>query len=199
MIARFEAPMLLILRCPSASRWYARHLGRVVPYRGFDKTDGWVSTEPGGYTNFVRHEDATLVTTTFTAEEVAHWPWSHVPRKMMESVKPKHVAQAKPLLPCGCSMICIGDDYCEGKARMRVQRAKAKGQSHAHSWTEAAVNIAVGFAVSVVITALVLPAYGHHVTLSENLQITAIFTVASLLRSYALRRLFNHITTREPA
>jgi hypothetical protein len=183
MSARFEAPMLLIENCADASRWYARHLGRVVPYRGFDKKDGWVSTEPGGYTNFVRAEDAALVNVTFTAAEAAHWPWSHVPRKMMESVKPKHVAQAKPLAQ---------------PARSTTER-QAKGQSHAHSWTEAAVNIAVGFAVSVVITALVLPAYGHHVTLSDNLQITAIFTVASLLRSYALRRLFNHITTREPA
>jgi hypothetical protein len=187
MSARFEAPMLLIENCADASRWYARHLGRVVPYRGFDKKDGWVSTELGGYTNFVRAEDAALVNVTFTAAKAAQWPFSHVPRKMMESVKPKHAAQAKPLAQPARS------------TTERQAKGQSKGQSHAHSWTEAAVNIAVGFAVSVVITALVLPAYGHHVTLSENLQITAIFTVASLLRSYALRRLFNHITTREPA
>ena len=187
MSARFEAPMLLIEHCADASRWYARHIGQVVPYRGFDKTDGFISTEPGGYTNFVRAEDAALVTETFFAAEAAHWPWSHVPRKMMESVKPKDVAQAKPLAQPARS------------TTERQAKCQSKGQSHAHSWTEAAVNIAVGFAVSVVITALVLPAYGHHVTLSENLQITAIFTVASLLRSYALRRLFNHISTREPA
>ena len=45
--------------------------------------------------------------------------------------------------------------------------------------------------VSVALTAVVLPAYGHAVTFSQNLQITAIFTVASILRSYALRRWFN--------
>lgn len=71
------------------------------------------------------------------------------------------------------------------------------GQTRAHSCAEAVVNIAVGFGVSVVITAIVLPAYGHPVSLTENLQITLIFTVASLLRSYALRRFFNHLTTQK--
>jgi hypothetical protein len=177
MSARFEAPMLRILHCADASRWYARHLGRVVPYRGFDKKDGWVSTEPGGYTNFVRAEDATLVTTTFTAEEAAHWPWSHVPRKMMESVKPKHVAQAKPLAQ---------------PARSTTER-QAKGQSHAHSWAEAVVNIVIGFAASMVIQALVLPAMGHHITIEENFLVTCIFTVVSLIRGYLIRRLFIRI------
>jgi membrane protein implicated in regulation of membrane protease activity len=64
-------------------------------------------------------------------------------------------------------------------------------QTRLSSLIEACINVAIGFVVSVVITALVMPAYGHHVTLSQNLQITAIFTVASIARAYAVRRWFN--------
>lgn len=86
----------------------------------------------------------------------------------------------------------------ERKAREQQARQamQAKGQSHTHSWLEAVANIVVGFAVSLVITAIVLPAFGHHITLAENVAMTSIFTVASLARSYALRRIFNRITTR---
>lgn len=82
----------------------------------------------------------------------------------------------------------------ERKAREQ-QATQAKGQSHTHSWFEAVANIVVGFAVSLVITAYLLPAFGHHITLAENVAMTSMFTVASLARSYALRRFFNHITT----
>jgi hypothetical protein len=70
------------------------------------------------------------------------------------------------------------------------------GQSRAHSMAEAVANIAVGFLVSVVITAWLLPAMGHQVSLSENVLMTSVFTVASLLRSFAIRRAFNHLHTR---
>lgn len=63
-------------------------------------------------------------------------------------------------------------------------------QSRLGSMVETVVSIAIGFCVSMVLTALVLPAYGHNVTLGQNLQITAIFTVASVLRGYFVRRLF---------
>lgn len=64
-------------------------------------------------------------------------------------------------------------------------------QTRLGSLIEAVINVAIGFVVSVALTAIVLPAYGHAVTFSHNLQITTIFTVASILRSYALRRWFN--------
>ena len=72
-------------------------------------------------------------------------------------------------------------------------------QSRLSSLTETVVSIAIGFFVSVVITAVVMPAYGHNVTLGENLQITAIFTVASIVRGYYVRRLFNRIGSRRHA
>ena len=58
------------------------------------------------------------------------------------------------------------------------------------SLAEAVASTAVGFAVSVVLTALVLPAYGHAVTIGDNVQITAIFTAASIARGYWVRRMF---------
>lgn len=65
-------------------------------------------------------------------------------------------------------------------------------QTRLGSLIEACINVAIGFVLSVAITAMVLPAYGHAVTLGENLQITSIFTVASIARSYFLRRWFNN-------
>ena len=64
-------------------------------------------------------------------------------------------------------------------------------QSRLSSLVEAVINTAIGFVISLALTAMVLPAYGHAVTLAQNLQITSIFTIASILRSYALRRWFN--------
>lgn len=64
-------------------------------------------------------------------------------------------------------------------------------QSRLSSLIEAVINVAIGFFISLALTAVVLPAYGHAVTFGQNLQITAIFTVASIARSYCVRRWFN--------
>ena len=64
-------------------------------------------------------------------------------------------------------------------------------QTRLSSLIEAIINVAIGFVISLILTALVLPAYGHAVTWSQNLQITGIFTISSILRSYAVRRWFN--------
>lgn len=63
-------------------------------------------------------------------------------------------------------------------------------QSRLSSLIEAVINVAIGFFISLALTAVVLPAYGHAVTFGQNLQITAIFTVASIARSYCVRRFF---------
>jgi hypothetical protein len=49
----------------------------------------------------------------------------------------------------------------------------------------------VGYAVAVLTQVMAFPLFGLHATLSDNLLIGGIFTCASLVRSYALRRLFN--------
>lgn len=64
-------------------------------------------------------------------------------------------------------------------------------QTRLGSLIESLINVLIGFGISLVLTAVVLPAYGHAVTLADNLQITLIFTVSSIARSYLLRRFFN--------
>lgn len=56
---------------------------------------------------------------------------------------------------------------------------------------EAASNTAIGFVLSMITWQLVALGFGIPMPIGENLQITGIFTVVSLTRSYLLRRLFN--------
>ena len=64
-------------------------------------------------------------------------------------------------------------------------------QSRRLSAVEAIVSTAIGFGVSLALTFTVLPAFGYDVTAPDAWGITAIFTAASIARSYAVRRLFN--------
>ena len=64
------------------------------------------------------------------------------------------------------------------------------------SMLESIVNVLVGYGVAVVTQMLVFPAFGLHVTLEQNLQMGAVFTLASIVRSYALRRGFETLRVR---
>jgi hypothetical protein len=64
-------------------------------------------------------------------------------------------------------------------------------QSRKMSALEAITSTAIGFGVSLAAGAVVFPAFGWHLTLGENLSVTAIYTVISIVRGYAVRRLFN--------
>lgn len=66
-------------------------------------------------------------------------------------------------------------------------------QSRTHSVIEACANTASGAVVSYCLGLIVYPAFGFAVTPAQNVTITAIFTVASILRSYAWRRAFNKL------
>jgi hypothetical protein len=63
-------------------------------------------------------------------------------------------------------------------------------QSRAMSLVEAVANVVVGYGVAVVTQILIFPIFGLHTTLAQNLKIGVIFTVVSIARSFALRRLF---------
>ena len=69
-------------------------------------------------------------------------------------------------------------------------------QSRTMSLLEAVANVIVGFGVAVVTQFLVFPLFGLHTTLEQNLTIGAIFTVVSIARSFALRRLFEAVRMR---
>jgi len=64
-------------------------------------------------------------------------------------------------------------------------------QSRSMSATEVVTSTTIGFAVSWVLTLTILPAFGYAVTVNHSIGITAIYTAASVLRSYAVRRAFN--------
>lgn len=64
-------------------------------------------------------------------------------------------------------------------------------QSRTHSFIESLVNVALGMVISMALQVVVFPAFGHAFTLAQNVGITIIFTVASIVRSYVVRRWFN--------
>lgn len=65
------------------------------------------------------------------------------------------------------------------------------------SLVEALVNVAVGYGVALAVQLAVFPIFGMRVSLGDNLLIGAIFTVASIARSYALRRAFEALRVRD--
>ncbi len=69
-------------------------------------------------------------------------------------------------------------------------------QSRLMSLVESAANVFVGYGVAVVTQILIFPIFGLHTTLAQNLKMGAIFTVVSIARSFALRRVFEAIRMR---
>lgn len=66
-------------------------------------------------------------------------------------------------------------------------------QTRIGSLIESAINVSIGYAVALVSQIAVFPMFGIHVPIGTNLAIGAIFTVISIARSYAVRRLFNRL------
>ena len=64
-------------------------------------------------------------------------------------------------------------------------------QSRAMSAVEAVTNVLVGYGIAVVTQVLVFPLFGLTASLGDNLPLGIVFTAVSLIRSYALRRVFN--------
>ena len=58
------------------------------------------------------------------------------------------------------------------------------------SMVESLTNVAVGYGVAVGMQVMLFPMFGLVVSLGENLLIGAVFTGASIARSYSLRRVF---------
>ena len=66
-------------------------------------------------------------------------------------------------------------------------------QTKKQSIIEVIANTVVGLIISVGVSVLLFPLMGIPVTFGENLGITLIFTVISLVRSFVMRRIFNKI------
>ena len=63
-------------------------------------------------------------------------------------------------------------------------------QSRRMSLIEAITNVTLGYGLAVIAQIVVFQWYGLDVSIGDNLAIGAVFVGISLLRSYALRRLF---------
>jgi membrane protein CcdC involved in cytochrome C biogenesis len=72
-------------------------------------------------------------------------------------------------------------------------------QSRLMSLVESLVNVLVGYGVAVATQMVVFPIFDLAVTVTENLLIGLIFTVVSIVRSYALRRGFEALRVRQSA
>jgi hypothetical protein len=64
-------------------------------------------------------------------------------------------------------------------------------QSRWMSFVESVTNIVVGYGLAVLTQIMVFPLFGLHASLGENFLLAALFTCISLIRSFAIRRLFN--------
>jgi hypothetical protein len=69
-------------------------------------------------------------------------------------------------------------------------------QSRTESLIEAALNIGSGFVLSLVVWQILAGWYGIPMPLTRNLEITSIFTLVSLTRSYVWRRIGNWYSIR---
>ncbi len=77
-----------------------------------------------------------------------------------------------------------------------TQPVNTKCQSRTMSLVEAVANVIVGYGVAVMTQILIFPVFGLHTTLAQNLKMGAVFTVVSIARSFALRRVFEAIRMR---
>lgn len=70
-------------------------------------------------------------------------------------------------------------------------------QSRWGSLTESVLNVLIGYSVAVISQLIIFPLFDIHVGLRQNLFIGLWFTVISIVRSYAVRRLFNGKANKE--
>ncbi|MCA9237757.1 MAG: hypothetical protein KDA44_19925 [Planctomycetales bacterium] len=69
-------------------------------------------------------------------------------------------------------------------------------QSRAMSLVEALTNVVVGYALAVATQFAVFPLFGVTMRTRQMLVVGLVFTAVSVVRSYALRRLFNRLARK---
>lgn len=63
-------------------------------------------------------------------------------------------------------------------------------QTKLGSFIEACINILIGFSINYVMNLLILPLFGFHISLTDNLLMGLLYTIVSVARSYVVRRWF---------
>ena len=66
-------------------------------------------------------------------------------------------------------------------------------QKNKHSFIEATAGTVIGLLTSFLIQVVIYPILEIPVSIGQNIIITAVFFIASILRGYLVRRLFNKI------
>ena len=66
-------------------------------------------------------------------------------------------------------------------------------QTKTQSMSESLINVAIGYGVALLAQIAIFPLFGIRIPMRDNLLIGAIFTLIAIARSYAVRRLFNHL------
>ena len=64
-------------------------------------------------------------------------------------------------------------------------------QSRFWSGVETLANITIGYIVAILAQVVIFPLWGIHEPLGQQMAIGSMFTVVSVVRGYALRRVFN--------
>lgn len=64
-------------------------------------------------------------------------------------------------------------------------------QSKKNSAIEIAINVGSGYFVGILVQLLIFPFFGINLSLGTNALITLAFTIASFVRGYIVRRIFN--------
>lgn len=69
-------------------------------------------------------------------------------------------------------------------------------QTKKASLVESLLNVAIGYGVALSAQIIVFPWFGINIPLASNIAIGVIFTIVSIARSFALRRVFEALRMR---
>ena len=69
-------------------------------------------------------------------------------------------------------------------------------QSRTMSLVESVANVVLGYGIAVAAQMQLFPVFGMHMSLVQNLKLAGAFTIISICRSFALRRIFEAIRVR---
>lgn len=64
-------------------------------------------------------------------------------------------------------------------------------QTRLGSLIEAVINVVIGFGINFTANMFIFPLFGFHITPGANFVLGMIYTLISVVRSYAVRRWFN--------
>jgi len=69
-------------------------------------------------------------------------------------------------------------------------------QSRKMSLLETVSNVLTGYLIAIMIQLIVFPWFDIETTITDNMQIAAVFTIISIARGYLFRRIFEKIRKR---